>query len=108
MAHTRGHRGRTAYLCPRRGCLDRALKRRGMERSFGNLGRVSWQPETLWEGAREALTAELTLQRRSSASGRGNNELPRNETDRERAITVLLQGLSSQPARDLPSTRREP
>lgn len=38
--------GRSAYLCPTRGCYDRAVSRHGFARSFR--GRISYDAGSLW------------------------------------------------------------
>lgn len=42
--------GRGAYICPRRDCLDRAVKSRGLERSF---------KQAIPEGVYESLEKEM-------------------------------------------------
>jgi len=40
--------GRSAYLCPDRRCLDRAIKRGGLRRAFAREGRVNVSAPELW------------------------------------------------------------
>src|SRR5689334_18358756 len=61
----RGRAGRGAYLCPRRSCLDQAIKRRAFTRAFSTRSRsrsvAAVDPEQLWTAAREQVRREIDL-----------------------------------------------
>jgi predicted RNA-binding protein YlxR (DUF448 family) len=90
---TRDLRGRTTYLCPRRACLDQALKRRAFARAFGTdrhrVSVVEVDASALWTATAEQLHRELDLLNRTS-------ETPHNH-HRRRGLERLLSELSSQP-----------
>ena len=50
----RGRSGRSAYVCPRRSCLDQAIKRRAFTRAFSSRSR-SRSVETLDPASADAL-----------------------------------------------------
>jgi predicted RNA-binding protein YlxR (DUF448 family) len=87
---TRDLSGRTTYLCPRRACLDQAVKRRAFTRAFGTeRNRVSVldvDASALWTATAEQLRREIDLLDRTSAN-----------PDRRRGLERLLSELSSQP-----------
>jgi predicted RNA-binding protein YlxR (DUF448 family) len=90
---TRDLRGRTTYLCPRRACLDQAVKRRAFARAFGtDRNRVSVlevDASALWTATAEQLRRELELLARTSATPHTHH--------RRRGLERLLSELSSQP-----------
>ena len=94
--------GRSAYLCPKRSCLERAISRRAFTRAFSS--RASVRPvetldreaaDALWTGSADLLRREIDLLGRSAHD-------PHAEP-RRRSIEELLIELSSQPP---PSARR--
>lgn len=62
--------GRSAYLCPRRACLERALKRRAFGRAFAGRSRpVSFDAvelDQLWARTLASIQEELRLLERSA------------------------------------------
>lgn len=66
----RGAVGRSAYLCPTRGCLDLAVKRGGLHRAFAKVGRVSVDGPALWSALQESIRAQRALYERSSRDPR--------------------------------------
>ena len=90
---TRDLSGRTAYLCPRRACLDQASKRRAFARTFGTERRrvsvFDVDAEALWAATAEQLRREIDLLARTTESSHVNH--------RRRGLEQLLSELSSQP-----------
>jgi predicted RNA-binding protein YlxR (DUF448 family) len=95
----RGRSGRGAYLCPRRSCLDQAIKRRAFTRAFsprhaapGTLAGVesvdSSAAEALWTSAIAQVRRELELSDRSDRSS---------SQPRRRGLERLLSELSVHP-----------
>lgn len=96
VAMTRGGSlGRSAYLCPRRGCLQQARKRRAFNRAFARAGSVDMNPKqdgpwtSLWAESEAELRREIDLLERTSRQ--------RREHPRRRGLEELLIELSSQP-----------
>ncbi|WP_373422456.1 YlxR family protein [Enhygromyxa salina] len=86
--------GRSAYLCPRRACRDRAIKRRAFNRAFStSLALVSGGPtaaDALWTATADLLRREIQLLDRSAENPHANL--------RRRGLERLLFELSSPPA----------
>ena len=67
-------RGRSAYLCPDRRCLDRAIKRGGLRRAFAREGRVSVGASELWTALKDSVLRRREEIERTSV--RGFDSLP--------------------------------
>lgn len=104
---TRENLGRRAYLCPRRACLDQAIKRRAFARAFSTARRsvsvVSLDTkgekgengaDSLWAATSEQLRREISLLTRTSENPHAHLRL--------RGLQQLLFELSS----PLPTTSR--
>jgi predicted RNA-binding protein YlxR (DUF448 family) len=96
--------GRSAYLCPRRACLDQAIKRRAFTRAFSSRSSSSSSSspgtpgvEQLDSSAADALWACATAQVR-----REIEQLPHAQP-RRRGLERLLSELLSAPVSDLAS-----
>jgi predicted RNA-binding protein YlxR (DUF448 family) len=67
---TRDLSGRSTYLCPRRACLEQAIKRRAFARAFGTerrrLSVLDVDADALWAATAEQLRAEINLLARTS------------------------------------------
>jgi predicted RNA-binding protein YlxR (DUF448 family) len=61
LSEARSGSGRSAYVCPRRACLDQALARGSLQRSFARAGSVRCAPAALLERTRHLLNAEEGL-----------------------------------------------
>ena len=92
---TRDLSGRSAYLCPRRACLDQASKRRAFARAFGTerrrLSVFDVDADALWAATAEQLRREIDLLARTSAAEISHSH------HRRRGLEQLLSELSSQP-----------
>jgi predicted RNA-binding protein YlxR (DUF448 family) len=98
--------GRGAYLCPRRSCLDQAIKRRAFTRAFsrrGTPGLASVHPagpsaaDDLWTCAVAQVRREIDLLDRSSANPHAQSRRP--------GLERLLSALSCSP---IPPVRPTP
>jgi hypothetical protein len=101
---TRDCSGRSAYLCPRRACLDQALKRRAFTRAFGSgaagVSVIDVDADALWAATAEQLRREIELLDRSQSARRPADQAPRETShshSRRRGLEQLLSELSSQP-----------
>jgi predicted RNA-binding protein YlxR (DUF448 family) len=113
----RARSGRSAYLCPRRSCLDQAIKRRAFTRAFssrsGSPAMQGVQPvaDTLWTRAIEQVRQEIELLDRSSGSVSRLSSRPESRTAnphtqlRRRGLERLLSELSCSP---IPPVRPTP
>lgn len=65
-AKRHGHsvRGRSAYVCPARACLERATRRGGFARSFGR-NKLAADPAALWAAHSEEVAGMIELLNRS-------------------------------------------
>ena len=95
--------GRSAYLCPRRACLERALKRRAFGRAFAGRSRpVALDPveaEELWARTIDSIQDELRLLEHSTRDPGTHS--------RHIELQRLLSDLSSQlPSRAASDSRR--
>ncbi|MCB9702750.1 MAG: YlxR family protein [Myxococcales bacterium] len=63
-----GAHGRSAYLCPERACLERAIKRGGLSRAFAREGRVSVDGPTLWAALHESIRRRTRHYERSAVA----------------------------------------
>lgn len=92
-ANARDHHGRSAYVCPRRACLDQALKRRAFTRAFGagrqRVGVVDVDADALWSATTDQIRREIDLLGRTSLNPQAH--------PRRRGLEQLLSELSSQP-----------
>lgn len=61
-----GARGRSAYLCPDRACLERAVKRGGFSRAFAREGRVSVDGPGLWTALEDSILRRRRLYERTA------------------------------------------
>jgi predicted RNA-binding protein YlxR (DUF448 family) len=59
-------RGRSAYICPLRPCLEQAVRRGGFARAFARAGRVHPDGEALWVALAKHVHEERELLERSS------------------------------------------
>jgi predicted RNA-binding protein YlxR (DUF448 family) len=115
------HTGRSAYLCPRRSCLDQALKRRAFTRAFSSrsagtesttiMSIDSSAADALWTNAIAQVRREIELLNRSSAlsSHPGSRAENPHAQPRRRGLERLLSELSSSsnpPVRPTPIDRR--
>lgn len=57
-------RGRSAYVCPARPCIERAARRGGFARAFGR-GTPAVDPAALWRAHGEELAGMIDLLKRS-------------------------------------------
>jgi predicted RNA-binding protein YlxR (DUF448 family) len=101
---TRETHGRTAYLCPRRACLDQAVKRRAFARAFSTGRRrvsvIDVDSNALWDATAEQLRCEIELLGRSSENPHAH--------PRRRGLEQLLSELSSPPQNPLESSSIQP
>jgi predicted RNA-binding protein YlxR (DUF448 family) len=97
---TRELSGRSAYVCPRRACLDQASKRRAFTRAFGTerrrLSVIDVDTDALWAATGEQLRREIDLLARSSSPSSHTADFPHSH-HRRRGLEQLLSELSSQP-----------
>jgi uncharacterized protein len=105
---TRELGGRSTYLCPRRACLDQAIKRRAFARAFGTQQRrlsvLDVDADALWAASAEQLRREIDLLVRTARPL--NPEPPSSHTHlRRRGLELLLSELTSQPQDPRPSAR---
>jgi predicted RNA-binding protein YlxR (DUF448 family) len=105
-----GATGRSAYLCPRRSCLDQALKRRAFTRAFSSrsagtetttvMSIDSSAADALWTNAIAQVRREIELLSHHSARAENPHAQPR-----RRGLERLLSELSSAP---IPPVRPTP
>jgi predicted RNA-binding protein YlxR (DUF448 family) len=100
----RARTGRSAYVCPRRSCLDQAIKRRAFTRAFSSRDRSrsvetldSAAAEALWTAAREQILREIELYDRADSPA---------ENLRRRSLERLSFELSCPPIPPVRSDRR--
>ncbi len=60
--------GRGAYVCPRRACFDRAVRKGALARAVGRGRAVRFQPDDLWNALVVAARHECRVLRRTGAS----------------------------------------
>lgn len=112
-----GPTGRCAYLCPRRSCLDQAIKRRAFTRAFSSRTSSPGTPgiesmdssaaDALWTCAIAQLRREIQLLDRSSALSSRPETRAENAhaQSRRRGLERLLSELSCAP---IPPVRPTP
>jgi predicted RNA-binding protein YlxR (DUF448 family) len=90
---TRDRRGRSAYVCPRRACLEQACKRNAFTRAFGagrqRVSVIDVDIDLLWSASADQLQREIDLLGRTSLNPHAH--------PRRRGLEQLLSELSSQP-----------
>jgi predicted RNA-binding protein YlxR (DUF448 family) len=110
---TRELSGRSAYLCPRRACLDQAAKRRAFARAFSTdrrrLSVMDVDTNALWAATAEQLRREIDLLARTSESSRRPAADFPHSHHRRRGLEQLLSELSSPPqAPERSASKRAP